>query len=51
VVGCRIASIDEFNRWAAPLNDGIARGRTNLSVLPGRRTATALANAAPAMRV
>jgi uncharacterized lipoprotein YmbA len=46
--------IDEFNRWAAPLNDGIARAvATNLSVLLGTpHVATALvANATPACRI
>lgn len=46
--------IDEFNRWASPLNDGIARAvASNLSVLLGTpHVATALvANAAPACRV
>ncbi len=46
--------IDEFNRWAAPLNDGIARAvASNLAVLLGTpHVATALvANATPACRV
>jgi uncharacterized lipoprotein YmbA len=46
--------IDEFNRWASPLNDGIARAvASNLSVLLGTpHVATALvANTAPACRV
>lgn len=46
--------IDEFNRWASPLNDGIARAvASNLSVLLGTpHVATALvANAAPACRI
>ena len=46
--------IDEFNRWASPLNDGIARAVAgNLSVLLGTpHVATALvANATPACRI
>ncbi|MGH7788751.1 MAG: PqiC family protein, partial [Candidatus Binatia bacterium] len=46
--------LDEFNRWAAPLNDGIARAVAgNLSVLLGTPdVATAgLANFKPAFRV
>ncbi len=46
--------IDEFNRWAAPLSDGIARAvASNLAVLLGTpHVATALvANAAPSCRV
>ena len=42
--------LDEFNRWAAPLDDGVARGVAgNLATLLGtpRVTAAPLANSLP----
>jgi uncharacterized protein len=53
-VGPNRVVIDEFNRWAAPLNDGIARAVAgDLAVLLGtpRVALTPLANFDPAYRV